>query len=75
MIYYRLNTSGVRAWMLSAISKITYSRFFPEELFTRGWIDRIDSRTERVWFWAVVISALSCSPNAYGEGASGSPSM
>jgi hypothetical protein len=37
-----LKTSGVRAWMLSAISNITSSLFFPEELFTRGWMERMD---------------------------------
>ncbi len=31
---------------------------FPEVEDDLGWIDKIDSKRDNVWFWAVVISAF-----------------
>ena len=48
---------------------------FPDEAEVLGCMDKIDSNNDNVWFWAVVISAFSCIPKAYGDGDKGSDSM
>lgn len=57
------------------MSLMTSSRDFPAPLPVLGCTDRIDSSMSNVAVCEFVISALSWSPNASGEGLSGSFSI
>lgn len=66
------NTGGVLVYKYAAISPMISSLVLPVPDFPLGYICNTVSNKILVLFYAVVISAFSCSPNASGCGFKGS---